>query len=557
MQMSVSEKETETARLRAAFDALGVARGPVTRERLINILTQTGNGCEPLSREQAEMVFDGLDKNRDGKVARELIIAAWLERESLKENLIQATETNDSLLAVLAKLDEPLAHAMSKGVIRLLSVSSLRTGGLERAERRQDIEARERETGGNIFLPRDAAAAALRAGRRKVAFLTYGWRTREHPDPDGLTLAAIVALLNDPAGAHIEGVFWDFMCLYQKPRMPAEEDTFRAGLSMMADGYASPLGTTVLRRRAIPECPPHIKPAEYNDRPYDERGWCIFESAVSDEALARVAYFPKLKARLEASLPPKLIEIGEGPSGVDYSVVPPLAAAPEGARPRIQKNQRSILGAKFTGKGDQKVVARMYDEYRDSLTHAMYMVAAATGEKVAASYEGKRSSRDEMTGHGVLYYTNGNRFEGEFVRNKRCGFGVSTYASGDVYEGEYRDDEKSGRGAHHYNDGDLFIGTWRADKREGAGTKYYRQKGTASVRRYSHGIQCDEGVLWSADRQSATLLVNGRLEEAISLEQAGRIAKGLGLPVPPVGPPPRPPMALVNAPGVRKNSGQA
>ena len=59
MQMSVSEKETETARLRAAFDALGVARGPVTRERLINILTQTGNGCEPLVPHDRSQVFVG------------------------------------------------------------------------------------------------------------------------------------------------------------------------------------------------------------------------------------------------------------------------------------------------------------------------------------------------------------------------------------------------------------------------------------------------------------------------------------------------------------------
>ena len=54
----------------------------------------------------------------------------------------------------------------------------------------------------------------------------------------------------------------------------------------MADVYASAVGTTVLQIREIPVCPSGLE-REYNRRPYEERGWCCFEDAVSRELLVR------------------------------------------------------------------------------------------------------------------------------------------------------------------------------------------------------------------------------------------------------------------------------
>ena len=47
----------------------------------------------------------------------------------------------------------------------------------------------------------------------------------------------------------------DYACLYQGPRSEEQEATFKEGLAVMAHGYASPCGTTVLRRKHIPPCP--------------------------------------------------------------------------------------------------------------------------------------------------------------------------------------------------------------------------------------------------------------------------------------------------------------
>ena len=42
----------------------------------------------------------------------------------------------------------------------------------------------------------------------------------------------------------------------------------------------------------------------YNERPYDNRGWCCFEGSVSSELLSRLNAYPRLQDAL-ATLPPK------------------------------------------------------------------------------------------------------------------------------------------------------------------------------------------------------------------------------------------------------------
>ena len=48
----------------------------------------------------------------------------------------------------------------------------------------------------------------------------------------------------------------------------------------MADVYASAVGTTVLQIKEVPKRPIKFQ-GEYNARPYNERGWCTFEDAVT------------------------------------------------------------------------------------------------------------------------------------------------------------------------------------------------------------------------------------------------------------------------------------
>ena len=165
-----------------------------------------------------------------------------------------AASTEDSLLAYLIKkadaklllyspalikfkdFDQELAEQLSVGNIRLLNAEVLKSGGLTALARRQELEERERAGGAKIFLSPGHAAHTLRQARRRVCFLTHGWRSCVHPDPDGATLAALVRFLDDLLGLHVVGVFIDFACLYQNPRTAKQDAAFGAALKVMANG---------------------------------------------------------------------------------------------------------------------------------------------------------------------------------------------------------------------------------------------------------------------------------------------------------------------------------
>ena len=101
------------------------------------------------------------------------------------------------------------------------------------------------------FLSPTQATMALQAGDRRVGYLSYGWRTAEHPDPDGKILAAVLRLLASDLGARLEGIFWDFCSVPQAPRSEIHSECFKDALTVMTNGYASPVGVMVLRHKSI------------------------------------------------------------------------------------------------------------------------------------------------------------------------------------------------------------------------------------------------------------------------------------------------------------------
>ena len=151
-----------------------------------------------------------------------------------------AASPKHKVLKHFKPFDEPLAAAFATGAIALLDADLLRAGALPALARRQDLEERERAGGPALLLPPADAAAALRAADRRVCFVTYGWRSCVHPDPDGATLGELLGFLRGPLGAHVVGVFVDFACLHQNPRTEEQDIAFGAALKVMANGCAPP-----------------------------------------------------------------------------------------------------------------------------------------------------------------------------------------------------------------------------------------------------------------------------------------------------------------------------
>jgi len=425
--------------------------------------TEAGLAAEEVSAETRNPIFE------IGYIIFDAVVQAFTPRgpSELPKTLNDADDTNlddidddddaerppmaigppPEMICVLSGLDDRLAEALRAGDIKLLRVSWLRRlRGLLRQpdwrslRRRQELEALRAES---PFLSTEEAVALLRRGNRGVGALTHGWLSPGECDPDGARLDMVLAALDEHP--HIEGVFWDYASLFQnlpdRERTPDERAAFARAIKVMADVYASAVGTTVLQSREIPPrpesfdgalclfglktgeaairetlgCfgaivkfelsrnPPVVRFASheaalaakragpwpelcdgvdtlYNERPYDERGWCVFENAVSYELLARLGAVPRVLEALDA-LPSKVLVLRSG-----QPTEPGVAPAGQ-LETRVAEVVSSIERATFTGKGDKDTVPTLYRDYVARIVgvvESVLMLAAeaATGSKV-------------------------------------------------------------------------------------------------------------------------------------------------------------------------------
>lgn len=119
-------------------------------------------------------------------------------------------------------------------------------------------------------LPAEAILSAEKAVHQLdeigTGVISHGWLAPGHPDPGSHRRKDIGAIDNK---LHL---FWDFLSLFQMPRSPAEEDSFRIALASMHVVYAH--NKWVVYRLMT-------MPAEaLNNLAYQDRGWCFFEEGV-------------------------------------------------------------------------------------------------------------------------------------------------------------------------------------------------------------------------------------------------------------------------------------
>ena len=113
----------------------------------------------------------------------------------------------------------------------------------------------------------------------------------------------------------------------------------------------------------------------YNDRPYDERGWCCFEQIVANELIKLFVGVPKVDEVLKRlELPPKVLDLAR-----EHDAYAADGSAGEGGvtngggrgENHKQEMMQRIEGAKFTGSADKENVKRIYENYVDKLAHAL------------------------------------------------------------------------------------------------------------------------------------------------------------------------------------------
>jgi len=184
---------------------------------------------------------------------------------------------------IVVEAEKKVAELLSSGKLKLLCVTWLLAQPDDYVLRRcQDLPAKAFLSG--------TKAAKVWMKEQGLAVVSYGWLTREHPDPNGHHMRRVRKALKRLSAFQglfdsIGGVFWDFAALPQRgvdgtDKTEEENLVFREGLGALTFLYGSPR-TVVLQSTAMPAdimAPPG---SLENKTAYKDRGWCCFEATVS------------------------------------------------------------------------------------------------------------------------------------------------------------------------------------------------------------------------------------------------------------------------------------
>lgn len=76
---------------------------------------------------------------------------------------------------------------------------------------------------------------------------------------------------------------------------------------------------------------------------------------------------------------------------------------------------------------------------------------------------------EKENGTGLLIFTNGDRYEGDFVKGEIAGRGIYTYSDGAIFKGEFLNGKRTGNGIHILPDKSEYNGKWKDDYKHGKG----------------------------------------------------------------------------------------
>lgn len=76
-------------------------------------------------------------------------------------------------------------------------------------------------------------------------------------------------------------------------------------------------------------------------------------------------------------------------------------------------------------------------------------------------------------GKGIYVYTNGYKYQGNFVNGVREGYGQLSNPNGESYDGMWADDNFSGQGTYIWPNGSKYTGEWKNGVKDGYGIYFY------------------------------------------------------------------------------------
>jgi hypothetical protein len=153
----------------------------------------------------------------------------------------------------------------------------------------------------------------------------------------------------------------------------------------------------------------------------------------------------------------------------------------------------------------------LYEQYHESMREIMGSMSSVQTEvasgarKKKQKYQGDLNENNERHGYGIYKSKNGNEYRGEWQFNKREGLGVVKIGNGDVFEGQFENNMKNGVGVYHYIDGECDLSRYKDDRRVGSSLRYTK------------------------DRKQAYLLSEDFSSKEISIDDAAKEARAMGV----------------------------
>ncbi|XP_067085546.1 ankyrin repeat and MYND domain-containing protein 1 [Osmerus mordax] len=97
----------------------------------------------------------------------------------------------------------------------------------------------------------------------------------------------------------------------------------------------------------------------------------------------------------------------------------------------------------------------------------------AGGNERTLSYLGQLDGCAKRNGPGVQKWSDGSKYEGEFLKDLKHGSGTFTWANGEFYQGTFYKDYRHGKGTYTWRGGHKFVGKFYLNRKEGYGLQVF------------------------------------------------------------------------------------
>lgn len=122
-------------------------------------------------------------------------------------------------------------------------------------------------------------------------------------------------------------------------------------------------------------------------------------------------------------------------------------------------------------------------------THKIKKLARETVEYYSNGdfYEGE-FLKGKCNGTGVYYYFMKGKYEGDWIDGRYDGFGIESWVRGSKYKGQYRQGSRHGHGVYRFYTGDSYSGEWCNGQSHGVGVQTCAD-GSCCVGEFKFGVK--------------------------------------------------------------------